>query len=198
MPKFSSLGWIMGWVYLGRFWAYLNDQSLIKQLVWKLVNKMESLNNLNHNLLEVARSFTFTVLAQVLWGWRCSYSNTPHQQESSSVLGFQTPLVILTGFTVFHSLLARVFRCICVVHDHGISKGKLDSTTLKCIFIGYFATQKGFCCYHPPSPPSWKIFVSRDVTFYENWGISFSIVTSEEEYSGSEDSQPLIPSISST
>ena len=38
------------------------------------------------------------------------------------------------------------------------------SPSRKCLFVGYSATQKGYKCYHPPSR---KVFVSMDVTFFE-------------------------------
>ena len=42
--------------------------------------------------------------------------------------------------------------------------GKLDPRALRCVFVGYFSTNKGYKCFHPPTE---KIFVSADVTFVE-------------------------------
>ena len=62
----------------------------------------------------------------------------------------------------FSGLPARVFGCVAFVHQEA---GKLDPRGLKCVFIGYSGTQKGYRCYHPPSR---KFFVSADVVFNED------------------------------
>ncbi|WVY92731.1 hypothetical protein V8G54_031819 [Vigna mungo] len=66
-----------------------------------------------------------------------------------------------------NNLKPRVFGCISYVHIHSTDRGKLDPRALKCVFVGYSLTQKGYKCYHPPSK---KFFVSRDVTFNEQEG----------------------------
>ncbi|KOM51000.1 hypothetical protein LR48_Vigan08g182700 [Vigna angularis] len=66
-----------------------------------------------------------------------------------------------------NNLKPRVFGCISYVHIHNTDRGKLDPRALKCVFVGYSLTQKGYKCYHPPSK---KFFVSRDVTFNEQEG----------------------------
>ena len=42
---------------------------------------------------------------------------------------------------------------------------KLDPRALKCLFLGYSSTQKGYKCY---SPITKRFYVSMDVTFLEN------------------------------
>ena len=45
------------------------------------------------------------------------------------------------------------------------NKTKLDPHALKCVFVGYWSTQKGYKYYDPISR---KNFASMDVTFFEN------------------------------
>ena len=45
------------------------------------------------------------------------------------------------------------------------SQDKLKPIAVKCVFVGYSSTQKGYQSYHPGSK---KFFVSVDVTFHEN------------------------------
>ena len=59
----------------------------------------------------------------------------------------------------------RVFSCVSFVHLHGPSVDKLSVKALKCVFVGYSNTQKGYKCYYLPTT---KIVVTKDVTFGEN------------------------------
>ncbi|KAJ7972159.1 Retrovirus-related Pol polyprotein from transposon TNT 1-94 [Quillaja saponaria] len=83
---------------------------------------------------------------------------------SLRTLDFNTPLDILQGNCSF-VVPPKVFDCVCFVHEHGKNISKLDHRALKCIFIGYSATQKGYKCYHPPTR---KTYVSMNVTFHES------------------------------
>ena len=58
----------------------------------------------------------------------------------------------------------KVFGCVSFVHVHSHGQGKLDPRAVKCVFIGYSPTQKGYKCYHPPTR---KTYVSTNVTFVE-------------------------------
>ena len=83
----------------------------------------------------------------------------------SRVLDFKTPLEALSPpLSASKGVFPKVFGCVCFVHVHGPPQGKLDPRALKCVFVGYSPTQKGYKCYHPPSR---KQFVSMDVTFFE-------------------------------
>ena len=63
-----------------------------------------------------------------------------------------------------NKLTPRIFGCTSFVHVHSNSRGKLDPRAVKCVFVGYSSTQKGYKCYHPPTK---KLFVLADVTFAE-------------------------------
>ena len=58
----------------------------------------------------------------------------------------------------------RVFGCVCFVHNSN-PESKFDSKAIKCIFVGYSNTRKGYKCY---SLEQKKNFISKDVTFHEN------------------------------
>ena len=85
----------------------------------------------------------------------------------SRVLQFQTPIQTLSHYHSLPSLLhipPKLFGFVCYVHVHPQNRDKLDSRAIKCMFIGYSATHKGYRCYYPPNG---KFFVSMDVTFRE-------------------------------
>jgi len=67
-------------------------------------------------------------------------------------------------FKTSNDLVLKIFGCVSFVHVHSPYRGKLDSRAIKCIFVGYSPTQKGYKCYHPATK---KVFVSIDVTFVE-------------------------------
>ena len=50
------------------------------------------------------------------------------------------------------------------VQDLSPGLDKLSLRFIKCIFVGYSRTQKGYRCFHPPTR---RYFVSVDVTFFE-------------------------------
>ena len=73
----------------------------------------------------------------------------------SRVLGFKSPLEMLSTFypdlKTTNNLVPRIFGCLSFVHVHSQNRGKLDPRALKCVFVGYSSTQKGYKCCHPPS-----------------------------------------------
>ncbi|RVW26230.1 Retrovirus-related Pol polyprotein from transposon TNT 1-94 [Vitis vinifera] len=87
----------------------------------------------------------------------------------SRVLSFVTPLQKFHEFFPHSRLDAhlplRVFGSTVFVHIHGPKRNKFDPKALKCVFLGYSSTQKGYKCYDPISQ---KLYVSLDVTFFEH------------------------------
>jgi hypothetical protein len=43
----------------------------------------------------------------------------------------------------------KVFGCICFVKDIKPSVRKLDPKAVKCVFVGYSTTQKGYAYWSP-------------------------------------------------
>jgi hypothetical protein len=119
----------------------------------------------NRHLLEVTRSLMHTHVPKSYWGDALLTATYLINRMPSRVLDFKTPLEVLSPpLSASKGVSPKVFGCVCFVHVHGSTRGKLDPRSLKCVFVGYSPTQKGYKCYHPPSR---KQFVSMDVTFFE-------------------------------
>ena len=73
----------------------------------------------------------------------------------SKILNNQSPIQSLSShfpdFGMHTSLPLKVFGCVSFVHVHKQYRDKFDPRALRCIFLGYSNTQKGYKCYHPPS-----------------------------------------------
>ncbi|KAL0423678.1 UNVERIFIED_CONTAM: Retrovirus-related Pol polyprotein from transposon RE1 [Sesamum radiatum] len=83
----------------------------------------------------------------------------------STVLNRDTPYSCLFPDKPLFGIAPRVFGCVCFVHIHSPNLDKLSPRSVKCIFLGYSRTQKGYRCYDPQSR---KSFTSADVTFFES------------------------------
>jgi len=68
------------------------------------------------------------------------------------------------GKSIF-SVPPHVFGCTYFVQDLSLGLDKLSPRSIKCVFVGYSRTQKGYRYY---SPSTKKYFVSVDVTFFES------------------------------
>uniref|UniRef100_A0A2N9H562 Uncharacterized protein n=1 Tax=Fagus sylvatica TaxID=28930 RepID=A0A2N9H562_FAGSY len=77
----------------------------------------------------------------------------------------KSPFEILFADKSPFSVPLKVFGCVSFIHNLNPSRDKLDPRALKCIFLGYSRTHKGYRCY---SPSLQKHFVSADVTFFED------------------------------
>jgi hypothetical protein len=58
----------------------------------------------------------------------------------------------------------KVFGCVCFMKDNRLSVGNLNPRVVKCVFVGYSASQKGYVCW---SPVEKRLFVIMDVHFRE-------------------------------
>jgi len=82
----------------------------------------------------------------------------------STVLKNNIPHSILFPHEPLHLLPLRVFRFTCFVHNFSPGLDKLSPRSLKCVFLGFTRSQKGYKCF---SPFLSRYFVSADVTFDE-------------------------------
>ena len=111
----------------------------------------------------------------------------------SRVLRFKSPLEPLSQFypdiRSSFNFAPQVLGCTSFVHIHNHNQGKLDPRALKCVFVGYSSTQKGYKCYHPSTR---KLYVSTNVTFVENESY-FSTLYLQGELSILEDKEFALP-----
>ena len=81
------------------------------------------------------------------------------------MIDYESPLnrlrIVFPNMKLFSGLPAQIFGCVAFVHQ---SVGKLDPRALRCVFVGYSSTQKGYQCYHSSTQ---KFLVSANVMFYE-------------------------------
>jgi hypothetical protein len=124
----------------------------------------------NGHLLDVTRALLFhKSVPKQYWGEAVLTAAHLINRLPSPILDFKSPTEILTTFfphfKISNNLIPRIFGSVAFVHIHSPNRGKLDPRAIRCIFIGYSSTQKGYKCFHPSTR---KFFVSSDVTFVEN------------------------------
>ena len=66
-----------------------------------------------------------------------------------TVLGDLIPHHVLYLGRPLFSLPPRVFECTCYIHALDPGRDKHDPFTIKCVFLGYSRTQKGYWSYSP-------------------------------------------------
>ncbi|KAB2605310.1 hypothetical protein D8674_005027 [Pyrus ussuriensis x Pyrus communis] len=79
------------------------------------------------------------------------------------VLNSKSPFEVIKGRTADLTHF-RIFGCTCYVHIQANHRDKLEPRAIKCVFMGYSSSQKGYKCYNPHTG---KLVVSRDVRFDE-------------------------------
>ena len=91
----------------------------------------------------------------------CHLINRMH----STILSGQIPYTVLSPNAPLFHLPPKIFGWVCYVHILGLGSDKLDPRSIKCVFLRYSHTQKGYRCY---SPTLHRRFISADVTFDES------------------------------
>ena len=115
------------------------------------------------HLLEVTRALKFNMHVSKSY-WSDAVLTTCHliNRMPSTVLGGQIPYTVLSLDAPLFHLPPKIFGCVCYVHILGLGSDKLDPRSIKCVFLGYSCTQKGYRCY---SPTLRCRFISTYVTF---------------------------------
>ena len=108
----------------------------------------------NKHLLKVDRSLMLTTkVPKYLWDKAIFTATYLINRMPSRILNFQTLLKIFKECfpksRLISDLPLKVFGCVVFVHVHNHSCSKLDPQALKCVFLGYSPTQKGYKCFDP-------------------------------------------------
>lgn len=120
----------------------------------------------NRHLVETAR--TLLIHGNVplrFWDTAVLTSCYLINRMPSSVLSNQVPHSILFPNLPLHPIPPRVFGATCFVHNLSPGLDKLSARSIKCVFLGYHRSQKGYHCF---SPTLQRYFVSADVSFFES------------------------------
>ena len=103
-----------------------------------------------------------------LWGFAVMTAIHLINRLPSKVLDLRSPIDLLEecfpNIKLKTSLPVKVFGCVCYVHNPKYKQNKWNAKALKCVFLGYSTTQKGYKAYHPLTR---KYIVSKDVLFEE-------------------------------
>lgn len=110
----------------------------------------------NGHLLAVIRALLFHHnVPKYYWGEAALIATFLINRLPSKILNFYSPIQLLTRFFPDLHILSgwkpKIFGCVAFVHIHGPHRSKLDPQALKCIFVAYSSTQKGYRCYHSPT-----------------------------------------------
>ncbi|CAL8992660.1 unnamed protein product [Prunus brigantina] len=118
----------------------------------------------NRHLLEVARSLILDMsIPHHFWGHVVMSAAYLVDRTPSRVLDFRTPYNVFGDHVSpisVSKLPPKVFGCVAYVHVYSHQRSKLDHCALRCVFIGYFSTQKGYKYYHPPTQKKGSEFES--------------------------------------
>ncbi|CAL8157474.1 unnamed protein product [Prunus armeniaca] len=121
-----------------------------------------------------------------LWGYTVLSAAYLINRTPSRVLDFKTPHDVFdnhVSLVLVSKLPHKVFGCVAYVRVYSHQRSKLDPCALRCVFIGYSSTHKGYKCYHPPIQ---KVHVTLDVTFHEEVPYYVSLFSPIQGEMGSE------------
>ena len=117
------------------------------------------------HLLDVVRTLLLEYFVPSTF-WVEALSTTVYliNRLPSRVLDFASPY-----YRLYHHhpncLNMHTFGCVCFVHFPFHERHKISTRSVKCAFMGYSISHKGYVCYDPCSN---KFCISRHVVFFEN------------------------------
>lgn len=119
----------------------------------------------HRHLMETSRAIRIHAgLPKIFWAESVATSTYLINRLPTPLLGNVSPLEKLFKHAPDYRNL-RVFGCTCYVLLPRSEYSKIDAKSVKCIFLGYSESQKGYRCYDWEGK---RMRVSRNVIFFEN------------------------------
>ncbi|KAM2286498.1 hypothetical protein ACFX1S_038958 [Malus domestica] len=148
---------------------YLQEHGIVHQTTCAYTSQQNSVaERKNRHLLEVVRASLYGAnMHHKFWGEALCSATYLINRTSSNTLQYQTPFQTLNHLLTIPSipnLEPRVFGCVSYVQVYSHQRGKFDPCALRCVFLGYSDTKKGYKCFHPPTQ---TLYITADVQFQE-------------------------------
>ena len=106
----------------------------------------------NRHLLDVVRTLLIeSCVPSHFWCEALSTAVYLINRLPSTNLNNYSPYLRLFEHAPDYSNL-HIFGCVCFVYLPAHERNKLTAQSIKCAFLGYAGTQKGFLCYDPHAP----------------------------------------------
>ncbi|KAI5344342.1 hypothetical protein L3X38_012219 [Prunus dulcis] len=140
----------------------------------------------NNCLKFPAHSYWICLFPIIFWGHVVLSATYLINRTPSWVLDFKTPRDVFGDHVspIFISKLPlKVFGRVAYVHVYSHQQSKLDPCALRCVFISYSSTQKGYKCHYAPNK---NVHVTLDMTFHEEMSYYVSPSSPIQGESGSE------------
>lgn len=151
------------------FEMYLKKEGIVHEKTIPYTPEQNGLaERMNRTLIETIRTMLAdSNVSKSLWAEAISTASYVRNRSPASALDNMTPYEALNKRkpNVKH---LRVFGSTGYVHVPKEARSKLDSTSLKCVFVGYGTITKGYRMYNPISS---KILFSRNVIFNEKQSV---------------------------
>ncbi|KAM2855117.1 hypothetical protein FF1_025475 [Malus domestica] len=144
---------------------YLSDHGILHQTSCVGTPQQNSIaERKNRDLLEKTRSLMFQMnVPKRFWSQALLTAAYIINRLPTRVLNSKSPVEVMKGRNINISHL-RTFGCTCYVHIQAAHRDKLEPRAVKCVFMGYSSSQKGYKYFNPQNG---KVGVSRDVRFDE-------------------------------
>lgn len=163
--------------------VFVDDYSRVSW-VYLLIDRLRVLDTVKHFFAEIINQYSvIPKISCIDNALEFIQTHLQHYRNSSGILhktfttsylvnrmlfapfGGETPLRRLRPNIELFSLPPKIFGCVTFVKNLTPDLDKLSPCSLKCVFVGYSQTEKGYDCYHPLTR---RYIVSVDVTFFDS------------------------------